>query len=172
MMGKDDLVAAMGLECDIVRHLYEKLPRANWDATLAYRPTPGQRSTLELLKYLSYCGIGPSRACLEGNWDAWKAAVARAEDLHPDEFGAVMDRQKRDIATLLAPLTDQDLATRRAKNPLGKEMPLGHALYDMPVRFLIAYRMQLFLYARALGADVWTPDCWYGITMERPQKAR
>jgi len=170
MMGKEDLVSAMGLECDIVKHLYEKLPRANWNATLAYRPSPGQRSTFELLKYLSYCGIGVSRSCIEGSWAPWKEAAARAESLDPDAFVAAMDEQKGDIATLLAPLSDHDLATRRAKNPLGNEMPLGRALYEMPVRFLIAYRMQLFLYARALGADVWTPDCWYGVTMERPKK--
>jgi hypothetical protein len=49
---------------------------------------------------------------------------------------------------------------------------LGRALLDVPVRWMGGYRMQLFLYARAAGnEEIWTPDCWAGITMEKPRRA-
>jgi hypothetical protein len=169
MAEKDDLLWAMSLECDVAKHLFEKLPREDWEATLAYRPTPGQRSTLELLRFLSYCATGAATGCIEGGWDTWKRLAQRAEGMSAEEFPAAMDRQKGELAVLLGPLSDDDLASRTAKNPLGMEMSLGRTLLDLAVRWLVGYRMQLFLYARALGADVWTPDCWYGVTMERPQ---
>mgnify|MGYP001607250114 FL=1 len=49
-------------------------------------------------------------------------------------------------------------------------MTLGLALMNMPARWLTGYRMQLFLYARSLGADVWTPDCWAGVSMAKPAR--
>ena len=168
MSHKDDLIAILSLECDAAKHLFAKLPKGK--AALAYRPSPGQRSTLELLRYLSFCGVGACHAALDGNWDGYTRVAKRAETMPAGKFPAAMDRQKKEIMKLLSGLGDRDLAARKAKNPAGQEMTLGRALLDMPVRWLGGYRMQLFLYARSLGADVWTPDCWYGISRERKAK--
>lgn len=169
MPSKQDLTEAMTFECEVSNHLFAKLPREDWHATLEWRPSPGQRSTAELLRYLSYCGIGGSLACVGGSFAGWKQVAERGEQMSPDDFPAAMERQKQEISDLLATLSEEDLAARRVKNPLGKEMSLGRALMDMPLRWLVGYRMQLFLYARALGAGVWTPDCWYGVSVERPR---
>ena len=41
--------------------------------------------------------------------------------------------------------------------------PLGRALLEMPLKWMTAYRMQLFLYAKAAGAvDLTTADNWRG----------
>ena len=170
MPTQDDLISALSLECDAAKHLFTKLPRKDWPATLAYRPTPDQRSTLELLRYLSFCGAGGCQAALDGTWDSYQKLAKRAESMAAEEFPAAMDRQKREIADLLKDLTDQDLLARKAKNPPGQEMTLGRALLDMPLRWLAGYRMQLFLYGRSLGSDAWTPDCWYGVHMDKPAK--
>ena len=167
MPSKADLLSAISLECDAAKHLYTKLPKGK--AALAYRPSPGQRSTLELLRYLSFCGTGACLSALEGNWDGYQRVAKRAQNMTAARFPAAMDRQKREIAKLLSKLSDQDLATRKAKNPPGQEMTLGRALLDMPLRWLTGYRMQLFLYAKSLGSDAWTPDCWYGVSMPRKQ---
>ena len=50
-----------------------------------YRPGEGQRTTLELLRYLCFCGIGGARAMADGDWDGYKeweaecAALTEAE---------------------------------------------------------------------------------------------
>ncbi len=168
MVGKDDLAATMTLECEVAQHLFAQLPRADWPATLAWRPTSTQRSTLELLRYLSYCGIGACRVALEGSWTAWKQLGECAEQMQADAFVAAMDSQKLEIVRVLENVSEAELVTRKVKDPRGQELTLGRALLDMPIRWLVAYRMQLFLYARSLGADVWTPDCWYGVSMPRP----
>ena len=41
--------------------------------------------------------------------------------------------------------------------------PLGRGILDLPLRFLVGYRMQLFLYAKAAGAPkLGTAECWWG----------
>lgn len=167
MSFKDELHESIQLELHILEHLFNKIPQDNLLA-MDYRPSPGQRSLLELLRYLSYAGIGGCLAAVEGGFDGFRRVAARAEDMPAEELPAALARQKEEIAELFAGLSDEDLATRRSKNPLGQEMSLGKALLELPFRWLVAYRMQLFLYAKANGADLWTPDCWYGIHRERP----
>ena len=164
MLRKDDLIEAMALECRILQHLHAKLPREDWEATLSYRPSEKQRSTLELLRYLAMCGIGATAVVLEGSWDAWKRHKEPLAEMTGEEFPAAVDRQIAGIRELLAPLSDQALLDGRVKKARGDEMNVSQALYDMPIRWLNGYRMQLFLYAKALGAEIDTPDCWYGVS--------
>ena len=171
MFGKNDLHEAIELELKILEHLYQKLPRENWQGVLAYRPSEDQRSLLELLRYLSYCGIGGCLAALEGGWEGYGRVAKRGEAMAAEEFPEAMARQRQEIAEVFAGLSEEDFATRQGKNPVGQAMPLTKAFYEVPIRWLIGYRMQLFLYARAVGADVWTPDCWYGVHRDRPAKS-
>ncbi len=165
MLTKDDILDAIHKEMDICLHLFGKLPEGSLD----YRPTPGQRSTLELLRYISFCGIGGARCMTEGNWDGYGEVAGRAQDMAAEEFPAAMERQRTEIDALFAGLTDDDLVDRTATDPLGNEAKLGRALFDLPLRWLIGYRVQLFLYAKAAGnEDIWTPNCWAGMDWEKP----
>jgi len=53
VLTKNELVASLQNEVRILLHLAGKVDRAKLD----YRPTPKQRSTLELLQYLSMMGL-------------------------------------------------------------------------------------------------------------------
>ena len=160
MITKDDVLFEMLRECDVCVHLHAKLSAGALD----YRPTPKQRSTLELLRYLSFCGTAFLRSALDGNWDAYSALEAESKTLAAGDFPAAMERQKAAIRAVFAEFTDADLASRRVKSPTGEDLPLGRALLDLPLRFLVGYRMQLFLYAKAAGAEsLGTSDCWWGI---------
>jgi hypothetical protein len=167
MSFKDEIHDSIRLELHILEHIFNKIPKDDPQA-LEYRPSPGQRSLLELLRYLSYAGIGGCMAAVEGGFDGFRRVAARAEDMPAEDFPAALARQKEEIAELFARLTDEDLMTRQTKNPLGQELSLAKGLLELPFRWLVAYRMQLFLYAKAVGADLWTPDCWYGIHRDRP----
>lgn len=167
MSFKDEIHESIRLELHILEHVFDKIPKEDLQA-LEYRPSAGQRSLLELLRYLSYAGIGGCLAAVEGGFEGFRRVAARAEDMPSEEFPAAMARQKEEIAELFAGLTDEDLLTRRTKNPLGQEISLAKGLLELPFRWLVAYRMQLFLYVKAVGADIWTPDCWYGIHRDRP----
>jgi hypothetical protein len=167
MSFKDEIHDSIRLELHILEHVFNKIPKDDPQA-LEYRPSPGQRSLLELLRYLSYAGIGGCLAAVEGGFEGFRRVAARAEDMPAEDFPAALARQKEEIAELFARLTDEDLMTRQTKKPLGQELSLAKGLLELPFRWLVAYRMQLFLYAKAVGADLWTPDCWYGIHRDRP----
>ena len=64
MISKSDLLDSMLHECTVAQHLYAKLSPESFD----YRPSTNQRSTTELLQYLSVIGIAGSTCMAEGNW--------------------------------------------------------------------------------------------------------
>jgi len=159
MISKDDLLASMLRECDICLHLHGKVPPGGFD----FRFTPVQRSTLELLRYISFVGLGATRGLVEGEWDTYQTLEQEADTLEAAGFPAAVERQKAGLTDVFAGLTDADLADRTAVLPWGKEAPLGRAVLELAYGSLVAYRMQLFLQAKAAGnASLATPNCWAG----------
>jgi hypothetical protein len=159
VLNKSDVLESALGECDIILHLFEKLPEDSFD----YRPTPGQRSTTELLRYLSFCGFGACYALFDGDWDRFRAEGKRVADAAPETFPAAMERQKQALRAFFDELSDEDFASRDATLPTGVTMSLGKALVEMPLKWLTAYRMQLFLYAKGAGnAELGTINCWAG----------
>ncbi len=166
MLSKSDVLDAILTECDIAVHLHGKLP----EGSLEYRPTEGQRNTLDLLRYLSFCAIGGSRAMVEGGWEGYSEVAERSKTMEAADFPAAMERQKNELRGYFAEISDDDFATKDAAKPTGETVKLGRALLDLPLKWMVGYRMQLFLYAKAAGnTEIWTPNCWAGIDWEKPQ---
>lgn len=164
MISKNDVRDAILDECDILVHLYGKLPK---DA-LDYRPTPKQRSTLELLRYLTYAGVAGIGKAVDGTYAVLKEGEKRTSEMRAEEFPAAMERQKKAIIAAFDKLTEAQLATQESSDPLGRKMSLGRALLAMPLRWMTAYRMQLFLYAKAAGNhEIGTANTWAGIDWPR-----
>jgi hypothetical protein len=163
MLTKDELLESILSECDIVKHLATKIPEAG----LYYRQSPGQRCNLELLRYLSFCAIGGALAMIENGWDSYQAWAAKSEELTADEFAAAMDRQMDALRETFAALSDDDLL-REVTHPLGHTLTLERAMLEIPLKWLVGYKMQLYLGAKGAGnTDIWTPDCWGGVSMPR-----
>ena len=163
MITKSDVLESILHECDICSHLFTKLPSGGLD----YRPSKTQRSNLELLRYLSFCGIGGTLAMVDGEWDSYKTWANEQADMPADEFPAAMERQKDALRAKFAEITAEDLG-REATLPTGTKVTLGRALLDVPLKWLTAYRMQLFTNVKAAGnEEIWTPDCWAGVSMPR-----
>jgi len=160
MITKEQLAEAMARECDIAVHLFSKLPPEAYE----YRPTPGQRTTTELLRYLSICGIAGLTCMRENNWKLFSEVFgSRVKEMPPEGFPAAMEQQKNEIQAFFAGLTEEALATQDSALPGGGPMPLGAAILNGPAKWLPAYKMQLFLYAKAAGADqLKTSNAWRG----------
>ena len=159
MISKDTLLAAMHRECDLCLHLAGKVPEGG----LEFRFSPGQRSTLELLRYLSFVGLGASHALLDGNFDRYQELAAAAESLQVDGIAAALEAQKQGLTELFEGLSEEDLAERRVSLPWGAEASLGEALLELPYACLASYRLQLFLQAKAAGAEALsTYNAWGG----------
>ncbi|MFT7464250.1 MAG: hypothetical protein ACI9EF_002599 [Pseudohongiellaceae bacterium] len=163
MITKDDILESILFECDIVLHLAKQIPEGGLD----YRQTPDQRSNLEVLRYLSFCGVAGALAMINSGWDEYKRWAEESENLGADDIPAAMDRQKVALRETFAALTEDDL-DRETTHPLGHKLTLGRGLFEVPLKWMAAYRMQLFLGVKGAGnTDVWTPDCWGGVSMSR-----
>lgn len=165
MITKEQLAASMTRECDISLHLFTKLSPASYD----YRPTEVQRTTLDLLRYLSVCGIGGIRSMSERNWKLFGELVTEAKAMPPEAFPAAMRKQKREIEEFFASTSEETLDTQEAPVMPSGTMPLGAAILNGPFKWLTAYKLQLFLYAKATGAsDIGSANAWAGIDRKKP----
>jgi DinB family protein len=166
MLSKDQFLDSMRQEIKIIKHLATKVPPGTWN----WRPTPGQRSTLELLRYLTYCGTIGAIHAVTDNWDHAEAMEKAAESVTPENFAAAMDKQMAALESLIRPLSDAELAEKPTTMPWGAPTKVGIGLVDMGLKPLVAYRMQFFLYAKQSGnAEIGSAECWVG--MSPPKKA-
>jgi hypothetical protein len=144
-------------ETDICIALFEKMPAGGLD----YRPSPAQRNTLELLKYLSK---GPRNGVLRvaaGDWNATPPAMEMAKDMPASDFPRLMRLQADEVERALRALSPEALAHETMTFPWGETLTKAEALVHYPYRWLTGYRMQLFLYLKAAGAtQLATPDLW------------
>jgi hypothetical protein len=160
MITREQFLASMRHEVKVITHLAGKVPRTALD----WRPTPSQRSTLELLRYLTTAAIVPVRAMIDGNWDHATEREMAAAHVTPEQFPAEMERQMQEIEAAILAVPEEELLTRDATMPWGMPAKLGAALLDAGLKPLVAYRMQLFLHAKQSGAaDLGPSNCWVGV---------
>lgn len=159
MITKEQLLAAIIREIDIYKHLYTKLGAHSH----GYRPSPAQRSTVDLLRYLAICGIGGLQSLAGGDFKIFSEYSARVKEMPAEDFPMAMDRQKTEIEGFFDSLSEETLQSQEATMPGGWKLPLGAAIMNGPLKWLTAYKMQLFLYAKANGADVVTSNVWAGM---------
>ena len=107
VLTKSELTGSLQNEVRILLHLAGKIDRAKLD----YRPTPKQRSTIELLQYLTVMGPELIKAAKAGAFDvpAWTAAEQSATTRDFDQTLAALAQQTDAYAALLADVSDADL---------------------------------------------------------------
>ncbi len=165
MLTKDQLLASMRHETKIIKHIGAKIT----PDLLEWRPTPGQRSVEELLKYLTVSAEVPCVNLFTNNWDHAEATSARAESVTLDTFGDAMDAQMSRLDELIREVDVASALETDATLPWGAPIKQGQGFIDMPLKALVAYRMQLFLYAKQAGVEgLTTANCWVGIDMPAP----
>src|ERR1700689_1614710 len=96
VLTKDELIASLQNEVRILLHLAGKVDKSELD----YRPTPKQRSTLELLQYMAM--MGPTQVVLikTGTFDraVWSPAEAAAKTRSYDQAVATIQKQSDEYA--------------------------------------------------------------------------
>ena len=160
VLSKPELIASLQNEVRILLHLAGKVDRAKLD----YRPTPKQRSTLDLLRYLSMMGPTLVRAAKAGAFDgaAWAAAEHVAASLTFDQALETIAGHADVYATLLADVSDDDL--RAETEVFGDKTTRGAFLVTWALCGCAAYRTQLFLYLKSCGRDeLGTMNLWAGV---------
>jgi len=160
VLTKAELIASLQNEIRILLHLAGKVDRARLD----YRPTDKQRSTIELLRYLSIMGPNLVQAAKAGGFDpaAWQSSLAAAE---ARDFDLTLDaiRKIPDVyASVLGSMSDADF--RQDLEIFGRKMSKGSFLVNTVLCGYAAYRTQLFNYLKACGrVELNTMNLWGGV---------
>jgi ribosomal protein S18 acetylase RimI-like enzyme len=160
VLTKSELIQSLQDEVRILLHLAGKVEPAMLD----YRPTPQQRSTLQLLQYLTMMGPTLLRMARASEFDpaAWTEGEAAAGRLGFDEAVAAIAGHGEIYADLLGAMADDHL--RAEVDLFGQPTSRGAFIVNNVLSGCAAYRMQLFLYLKACGRhDLSTTNLWAGV---------
>ena len=163
---KGELIAALKHEVHILLHLAGKLDRDQLD----YRPTPKQRSSLDLLKYLSMMGPTLVQCSKAGAFDVsvWTAADKAARERDFDQTLAAIAAQPDEYEAALGAMSEDDFRTEIEM--FGHKSSRGAFLVNTVLCGYAAYRTQLFVYLKACGREeLGTLNLWAGV--DAPQTA-
>ena len=159
VLTKEELIGSLQNEVRILVHLAGKVDRSKLD----YRPTPKQRSTIEILQYMVIMGPSLVRAIKAGAFDgaAWGAAEAAAKAMSFDQVVAAIKKQSDEYA-LLSGWTDADF--RGEIEMFGSKSSRGSLLVTFVLSGYAAYRTQIFCYLKSCGRDeLNTMNLWAGV---------
>jgi hypothetical protein len=160
MTHKDQILAVLEKETDILKRLFTLIPDTMYD----YTPMPGMRTTLELLKYVSWCSLSCVESYIETDQEKSRMIYSNYDDygetMKPEDFPARMDEQMEKMRSLLNNITDDEMLSREVVLPWREPKQLGEALIETSVKWLAGYKMQLFLYMKLNGIELDTGDCW------------
>jgi hypothetical protein len=165
VLTKAELIALLQYEVRILAHLAGKIEPSMVD----YRPTPKQRSALELLRYLSMMGPTLIEAAIAGRFDpaAWTVAEQAAATRDFEQTMAAIAAQERSYATLVDGISDADL--RVEIEMFGSTRSRGAFIIGIVLAGHAAYRTQLFLYLKSCGrTDLSTMNLWAGMDVPKP----
>ena len=168
VLTKQELLGSLQNEVRILQHLITKIEPSMLD----YRPTPKQRSTFELLKYLTNMGPMLVRAAKTGNFDveAWTAASKTAEARDFAQTAAALAAHSDEYAALLADVSDADF--RKEIEMFGSKTTTGAFIVNLVLGGCAAYRTQIFLYLKACGREeLSTMNLWVGMDAPAPATA-
>lgn len=166
MLTRDQYLQSLKHEMNVCKHLYTKL----LPEYLEYRPTPQQRSTFELLQYLSSVAQVTTTCLINDDWSGVQQLIDQLKLAEAGQFCEAMDRQYETVERMVRDAPESDLTNRMVSLPMrDQKMPLGEALVNFPLKFMTAYKMQLFLYLKSCGrTELSTSNCWVGIDNPRP----
>lgn len=165
VLTKDELIGSLQNEIRILLHLASKIEPQMVD----YRPTPKQRSSIELLRYLSLMGPLVVQAARTGGFDpaVWTAAQEAAATKNLEQITADISAASPRFAELIGPMTDADF--RAEIEMFGRKATRGSFLVNTVLCGYAAYRTQLFCYLKSCGRDeLNTMNLWAGMDAATP----
>lgn len=146
VLTKTELITALKHEVHVLGHLMSKIePRM-----LEYRPSPKQRSLLELLQYLAIVGPIQMRTALSDTFvlddykRLWSEGVMTSRTLDLDQLRAAISNLSGLFDETLTGTHDEKFREDFAL--FGRTVSRGSWLVTLTLNHYVAYRMQVFLY--------------------------
>ncbi len=161
-MYKQHLINSIEKEINICRRLYTKLPPDQ----VNFRPVEGVRSVLELLQYLGIAGTLMLKYWQgEDSTDFntfYVTNITASKAMMQEQFLTVMDEQIVTLNNLFSQVSEDDLLHKEITYPWsGVKAPLGEAIIATSIKWMSAYKLQLFLLLKLSGDQhLATADAW------------
>lgn len=129
---------------------------------LDFRPAEKVRSTYELMQYLSTIGVTMFHWFTEGMTQEYRDKnTALRQSLTLANFSERLDEQWLGIQKYMEKISEEDLNSKIVELPTKEKMVLGAAIINAPIKWLTAYRMELFVYLKMNGKDqLGTREAW------------
>jgi hypothetical protein len=113
------------------------------------------------MRYLSYGPYNGVHRILLGDWKAGRPTADVVAGMPASDFAARMAWQFDALARELRATPLRELLELEIAFPWGETVKRADGLVS-PLRWLVGYRMQLFLYLKAAGnVQLATADCWH-----------
>jgi hypothetical protein len=164
VLSRDELIGALKSEVKILLHLASKIEPKDLD----YRPSPKQRSLLELMQYLVIMGPIHARGVKKGvfNREEWgkdfNDSEIFAKTLNLDQVKEEIGKQPALFEDVIGSCSDEDLRAEIAM--FGPKASRGSMFVGLVLSHYAAYRMQLFLYLKGCGhEELNTLNLWAGV---------
>lgn len=164
VLTKEELIPALQHEVRILAHLAGKVDKSQLD----YRPTPKQRSTIELLRYMAMMGPTMLAVIKTGKFDretlgaVWGPAEAASKSMDFDQAVSAIQKQAAQYETELSTWPDSDF--RLSMDMFGNITTRGALIVNLILGGHAAYRTQLFCYLKSCGQDnLNTMNLWSGV---------
>lgn len=165
VLSTQELVGLLAHEVNVLRHLITKMD----DASIDYRPTEAQRSSIELVRYLVVQGPFLVTAIKSGTFDgpAWGARQAEAAATDLARLDKALEAQPAWYAEHVGSMTDDEM--RGVIQLFGPPATRGAHLVSMVLANYAAYRTQLFCYLKLCGrTELTTSNLWRGMDAPKP----
>jgi len=160
VLTKSELISSLQNEVRILVHLVGKVQPEMVD----YRPTPKQRSTIELLRYLTVMGpaLVPSIKSGAFQQDFFTTQTQKAAAMDFAALTKSLEGQAAFYADAVGAFSDEEL--RGEIEMFGSKATRGQLLVNLVLCGHAAYRTQLFCYLKSCGREeLNTMNLWGGV---------
>lgn len=159
MITKEQYIESLSKEFAIIKHLGEKVKPEQ----LSHKPTEKQRTTQELMHYLTYIFAAGTESIVTSDTDAWKKYTEAPVPTH-ENFVSLMNDEESKVLEFLSGVTEENLAEEL--HMWGRTQSKALHLLGLH-NIAVAYKMQLFLYLKQSGTEnIGTMNLWAG--MDQP----
>lgn len=158
-MYKQQLLQNLQREVFLLKQLAPYIEERDLD----YRPAEKMRSTMELMQYLSGIGATMLRWFVKNdlNPEEWVKIREYRKTLTRENFKERLDEQMAEILSYMDMISEEDLIKKEVELPSKEKMILGTAIINAPIKWMAAYRMQLFIYLKMNGrGEISTKEAW------------
>ena len=157
MLSKNDVRDTLVNEYKVIKQIVSKLPEGSGD----FRLSPTQRSTMELLGYLTLLGPGLLHAANDNGFAWFGEKGATLESLTLADVPAALDSAIEEMNALFEGMSDEDFASSEVSIEGMGDWTNQTWLLNTACKFVPSYKLMLFHHAKAAGnTELGTWDAW------------